>query len=179
MALCTWRGRVTFLIIRVWERELKERSIRCMYQSCSAKLKKQTCKKFPMSCGHFRGSARSMDTRSMWAYSSKCSRRKRSCHLQEAHHGPPPPPHTLQDTLYAAGYDFPCMLQNVVPFGLWGGSRMHDEHHRLSDRNYQKFFTFLDSATVAGELWCQCACQVQIDIGLRRKFVQARNAGFH
>jgi hypothetical protein len=45
------------------------------------------------------------------------------------------------------------MLQNLVPFGLWGGSRLHDEHHKLGDRNYQKFFTFLDRATLVGELW--------------------------
>lgn len=43
-----------------------------------------------------------------------------------------------------SGYDFPWMLQNVVPFGLWAGSVRHDYHHCHGTRYYQKFFTYLD-----------------------------------
>lgn len=42
------------------------------------------------------------------------------------------------------GYDFPWMLQNVVPFGLWGGSLRHDKHHEIGNVYFQKFFTYLD-----------------------------------
>lgn len=44
----------------------------------------------------------------------------------------------------AAGYDFPWMLQNVVPFGLWGGAARHDAHHQNGTVYYQKFFTYID-----------------------------------
>lgn len=37
------------------------------------------------------------------------------------------------------------MLQNVVPFGLWGGSARHDAHHRHGTVYYQKFFTYIDN----------------------------------
>jgi hypothetical protein len=43
-----------------------------------------------------------------------------------------------------AGYDFPWMLQNMLPFHMWGGSRRHDAHHQTSNVCYQKFFTYLD-----------------------------------
>jgi len=43
-----------------------------------------------------------------------------------------------------SGYDFPWMMQNVVPFGLWAGSVRHDYHHCHGTRYYQKFFTYLD-----------------------------------
>ena len=43
-----------------------------------------------------------------------------------------------------AGYDFPWMLQNLVPFELWGGSRRHDVHHVNLKVHYQKFFTYID-----------------------------------
>ncbi len=44
-----------------------------------------------------------------------------------------------------AGYDMPWMLQNVVPLGIWGGSRRHEQHHKLGHGNYQKFFTYIDN----------------------------------
>ena len=37
------------------------------------------------------------------------------------------------------------MLQNIIPFGLWGGSARHDAHHVNSTVHYQKFFTYLDT----------------------------------
>lgn len=37
------------------------------------------------------------------------------------------------------------MLQNVVPFGVWGGSARHDVHHRDGSVYYQKFFTYIDN----------------------------------
>tara|TARA_R110002050_G_scaffold222527_2_gene358353 strand:+ start:386 stop:661 length:276 start_codon:yes stop_codon:yes gene_type:complete len=43
-----------------------------------------------------------------------------------------------------AGYDMPWMLQNVVPLGLWGGSRRHEWHHRCGRVYFQKFGTFWD-----------------------------------
>ncbi|KAK9823392.1 hypothetical protein WJX72_002452 [[Myrmecia] bisecta] len=39
-----------------------------------------------------------------------------------------------------SGYDFPWSLENVVPFGLWAGSRRHEAHHRHGRLYYQKFF---------------------------------------
>eukprot|EP01025_Chloroclados_australasicus_P039339 TRINITY_DN4068_c1_g1_i3.p1 TRINITY_DN4068_c1_g1~~TRINITY_DN4068_c1_g1_i3.p1 ORF type:complete len:289 (+),score=10.20 TRINITY_DN4068_c1_g1_i3:99-965(+) len=42
------------------------------------------------------------------------------------------------------GYDMPWALGNVVPFGLWGGSKQHDIHHRVPNVYYQKIFTYLD-----------------------------------
>lgn len=47
-----------------------------------------------------------------------------------------------------SGYDMPWMLQNVVPFGLWAGSRRHDYHHRCGKLYFQKFFTYLDNAMI-------------------------------
>lgn len=43
-----------------------------------------------------------------------------------------------------SGYAFPWMLQDVVPWGLWGGSRRHDLHHRTGRKHYAKFFGALD-----------------------------------
>eukprot|EP01024_Parvocaulis_polyphysoides_P006569 TRINITY_DN11787_c0_g1_i1.p1 TRINITY_DN11787_c0_g1~~TRINITY_DN11787_c0_g1_i1.p1 ORF type:complete len:301 (-),score=0.16 TRINITY_DN11787_c0_g1_i1:205-1059(-) len=43
-----------------------------------------------------------------------------------------------------SGYDMPWMLANVVPFGLWGGAKYHDVHHRVPTVYYQKVFTYLD-----------------------------------
>jgi len=43
------------------------------------------------------------------------------------------------------GYDLPFSLQNVVPFGIWGGSRRHHIHHRHGRAYFQKFFTYLDN----------------------------------
>ena len=37
------------------------------------------------------------------------------------------------------------MLQNIIPFGLWGGSARHDAHHVHGNVHYQKFFTYLDT----------------------------------
>jgi hypothetical protein len=37
------------------------------------------------------------------------------------------------------------MLQNIIPFGLWGGSVCHDAHHVHGDVHYQKFFTYIDT----------------------------------
>jgi hypothetical protein len=46
---------------------------------------------------------------------------------------------------FGAGYDFPWMLQNIIPFGLWGGSVRHDAHHLYGTVYYQKFFTYIDT----------------------------------
>eukprot|EP01063_Lacrimia_lanifica_P005130 TRINITY_DN12950_c0_g1_i1.p1 TRINITY_DN12950_c0_g1~~TRINITY_DN12950_c0_g1_i1.p1 ORF type:complete len:301 (+),score=74.68 TRINITY_DN12950_c0_g1_i1:56-958(+) len=43
-----------------------------------------------------------------------------------------------------SGWDFPWMLQNVVPGEVWGGSRRHAAHHVEGSRHYQKFYTYLD-----------------------------------
>lgn len=37
------------------------------------------------------------------------------------------------------------MLQNIIPFGLWGGSVRHDAHHVHGHVHYQKFFTYIDN----------------------------------
>eukprot|EP00803_Ostreobium_quekettii_P003542 evm.model.scf_1306.1 EVM.evm.TU.scf_1306.1 scf_1306:102-4826(+) len=50
-----------------------------------------------------------------------------------------------------SGYDMPWMLQNVVPFGLWAGSRRHYVHHRDGRFYYQKFFCYLDDFFGFGE----------------------------
>lgn len=42
------------------------------------------------------------------------------------------------------GYDLPWMLANVVPFGLWTGSRVHEYHHAVGRSHFQKFGTHLD-----------------------------------
>ncbi|GMH42466.1 hypothetical protein BSKO_10385 [Bryopsis sp. KO-2023] len=47
-----------------------------------------------------------------------------------------------------SGYDMPWMLQNIIPCGLWGGSRRHDFHHRYGGLYYQKFFTYMDNIIV-------------------------------
>eukprot|EP00873_Tetraselmis_striata_P017386 jgi/Tetstr1/437650/TSEL_026317.t1 len=44
------------------------------------------------------------------------------------------------------GYDMPWMLANVVPFGLWAGSREHEYHHAVGRHYFQKFGTHLDWA---------------------------------
>ena len=44
-----------------------------------------------------------------------------------------------------SGYRAPWMLQDVVPGGLWAGSRRHDEHHRVGTVYYQKFFCWIDN----------------------------------
>lgn len=38
------------------------------------------------------------------------------------------------------------MLQDVVPCGLWAGSRKHALHHRYGNVAYQKLFTYIDAA---------------------------------
>jgi sterol desaturase/sphingolipid hydroxylase (fatty acid hydroxylase superfamily) len=43
-----------------------------------------------------------------------------------------------------SGFDFPWTPQNVVPFGVWTGSRRHHYHHRFGKHYYQKFFFTLD-----------------------------------
>ena len=44
-----------------------------------------------------------------------------------------------------SGFDFPWMLQNVVPFELIAGSKRHEAHHRNRQVYYQKFFTIFDN----------------------------------
>lgn len=43
-------------------------------------------------------------------------------------------------------YDLPWQLQNVVPFGLYGGAPRHERHHREGSVYMQKFGTYLDEA---------------------------------
>ena len=43
-----------------------------------------------------------------------------------------------------SGMDFPFSASNIIPGGLLAGPRAHDLHHQLGDRNFQKFFTYLD-----------------------------------
>lgn len=38
----------------------------------------------------------------------------------------------------------PWMLHNVLPGGLVAGPKGHDVHHRVSNRNFAKFFTWWD-----------------------------------
>lgn len=38
----------------------------------------------------------------------------------------------------------PWMLQDVVPCGIWAGSRMHSLHHQRGTVGFQKLFTYLD-----------------------------------
>lgn len=45
-----------------------------------------------------------------------------------------------------AGYDAPWMLQHVLPWGIYGGSVCHEEHHRTGNGHLQQFFTYLDNA---------------------------------
>mmetsp|Transcript_7918 Transcript_7918/g.23862 ORF Transcript_7918/g.23862 Transcript_7918/m.23862 type:complete len:290 (+) Transcript_7918:1403-2272(+) len=49
-----------------------------------------------------------------------------------------------------SGYELPWMLQDVVPGGLWAGSRRHALHHRHGNVCFQKFFTYLDAAMGTG-----------------------------
>ncbi len=42
------------------------------------------------------------------------------------------------------GYDLPCTLDKLIPFGLAGGSAKHYEHHVYGSRHYQPFFTYID-----------------------------------
>lgn len=37
------------------------------------------------------------------------------------------------------------MLQNIIPFGVWGGSVRHDAHHVHGTVHFQKFFTYIDN----------------------------------
>jgi hypothetical protein len=53
--------------------------------------------------------------------------------------------HTIEIFCIPAGYDFPWMLQNIIPYGLWGGSRQHNAHHVHGTVHYQKFFTYIDT----------------------------------
>ena len=43
-----------------------------------------------------------------------------------------------------SGYDMPFSFQNIVPFGIMGGSRRHHEHHRSGRSFFAKFFTCWD-----------------------------------
>jgi len=43
------------------------------------------------------------------------------------------------------GYDLPLSPQNLVPFGLWAGSKRHHVHHQNGRYYFQKFFTYLDN----------------------------------
>ncbi|XP_048875055.1 cholesterol 25-hydroxylase-like protein 2 [Brienomyrus brachyistius] len=43
-----------------------------------------------------------------------------------------------------SGYDFPWSLQNLIPFGLWGGSVKHDAHHRCPTTHFQPYFSHWD-----------------------------------
>ncbi|ELU05216.1 hypothetical protein CAPTEDRAFT_135268 [Capitella teleta] len=42
------------------------------------------------------------------------------------------------------GYEFPWMLEFVVPWGIVSGSRQHRDHHVYGGGNYQPFFTYID-----------------------------------
>lgn len=42
------------------------------------------------------------------------------------------------------GYDFPWSLQNVVPFGVWQGSRRHTAHHVHGRAHFAKFLSVFD-----------------------------------
>ncbi|XP_034094917.1 cholesterol 25-hydroxylase-like protein 2 [Gymnodraco acuticeps] len=42
------------------------------------------------------------------------------------------------------GYDFPWSMNNVVPFGLWGGAPKHDAHHRRPNTHFAPFFSHWD-----------------------------------
>lgn len=42
------------------------------------------------------------------------------------------------------GYDLPCTLNHLVPFGLLGGAPAHDMHHQEPSSNYAPFFTHWD-----------------------------------
>ena len=44
-----------------------------------------------------------------------------------------------------SGINFPWMLHNVVPFNIFAGPVVHDLHHQGGSKNFQKFFTYLDS----------------------------------
>lgn len=44
-----------------------------------------------------------------------------------------------------SGYDLPWMPQNVVPFGIFAGSRRHTQHHITGRAYYQKFFVYADN----------------------------------
>ncbi len=45
-----------------------------------------------------------------------------------------------------SGLDFPWMAHNVVPFGILGGSRRHEQHHSTGTEYFQQFFTYLDDS---------------------------------
>jgi cholesterol 25-hydroxylase len=72
--------------------------------------------------------------------------------------------HPLSRTLYNfiitglltelhSGYNFPFTLENIIPGGLWAGSKRHHEHHRTGKLYFQKFFAYLDNGTEAVERW--------------------------
>uniref|UniRef100_UPI00398E8C97 cholesterol 25-hydroxylase-like protein 1, member 1 n=1 Tax=Pristiophorus japonicus TaxID=55135 RepID=UPI00398E8C97 len=42
------------------------------------------------------------------------------------------------------GYNLPCSLHNIVPWGLCGGALAHDLHHQQPNTNFAPFFTHLD-----------------------------------
>ena len=44
-----------------------------------------------------------------------------------------------------SGFDVPWTLDKIIPLGLVGGSRAHFRHHCHGNRNYQPFFTYIDS----------------------------------
>ena len=48
-----------------------------------------------------------------------------------------------------SGWDLPCMLHNVVPWGVLGGPPAHEAHHETGNAHFHQFFTYLDS-TVDG-----------------------------
>lgn len=42
------------------------------------------------------------------------------------------------------GMNFPFMLHNVLPYGLFAGPIVHNFHHLYGNCNFQKYFTYLD-----------------------------------
>ena len=48
-----------------------------------------------------------------------------------------------------SGWDLPWQLQNLVPFGVCGGSVRHTLHHTDGSSYYQKFFTYIDNVHLA------------------------------
>lgn len=48
-----------------------------------------------------------------------------------------------------SGYDAPCQLCNVVPWGLMMGSREHVEHHVTGRGAFAKFFSFLEGGPMS------------------------------
>lgn len=50
-----------------------------------------------------------------------------------------------------SGYDMPWMLHNVVPFHILGGSPRHEAHHRVGNKYFQQFYTYLDDWWMGGK----------------------------